>query len=105
MRSSYVYSFGTHGDGRASRWPTLESFLMRPDDLLELVRRQPFGPFRLHITGGKTYDVQHPDQIIVLRSRAVLAVGGENGVGDQLEHVALVDVVRVEELSESTSES
>ncbi len=78
---------------------------MRPDDLLELVRRQPFGPFRIHITGGKTYDVQHPDQIIVLRSRAVLAVGGEDGVGDRLEQIALVHVVQLEELAESTSES
>lgn len=78
---------------------------MRPDDLLELVRRQPFAPFRVHITGGKTYDVRHPDQIIVLRSRAVVAVGGENGVGDRLEHVALVHVVRVEELAESRGES
>jgi len=78
---------------------------MRPDDLLKLVRRQPFAPFRIHITGGKTYDVQHPDQIIVLRSRAVLAVGRENGLGERLEHVALLHVVRVEELAESASES
>ena len=78
---------------------------MRPDDILELVRRQPFAPFRIHITGGKTYDVQHPDQIIVLRSRAVLAVGGDNGVGDRLEHVALVHIVRLEELAGSTSGS
>ena len=78
---------------------------MRPDDLIELVRRQPFGPLRIHITGGNTYDVHYPDQIIVLRSRAVFAVGGENDVGERLEHVALVHVVRVEELTETTSES
>jgi len=78
---------------------------MRPNDLLELVRRQPFAPFRVHITGGKTYEVRHPDQMIVLRSRAALAVGGENGVGDRLEHVALLHFVRVEELAESTGES
>ena len=78
---------------------------MSPDDLLDFVRRQPFAPFRVHITGGKSYDVRHPDQIIVLRSRAVLAVGGENGVGDRLEHVSLVHVVRVEELAESMGES
>jgi len=72
---------------------------MRPDDLLELVRRQPFEPFRIHITGGATYDVRHPDQIIVLRARAVLAVGSANGIPERLEHVALAHVVRVEELS------
>jgi hypothetical protein len=71
---------------------------MRPDDLIELIRRQPFAPFRLHVTGGISYDVHHPDQIIVLRSRAVLGVGGDNGVSDRLEHIALVHVVRMEEL-------
>ena len=77
---------------------------MRPDDLLNLVRRQPFAPFRIHLTDGKNYDVIHPDQIIVLKSRAVLPVGGENGVGDRVEHVALVHVVRLEELTESNAE-
>ena len=71
---------------------------MRADDLIELVRRQPFAPFRIHVTGGVTYDVRHPDQIIVLRSRAVLAAGADNGIPDRLEHVALVHVVRIEEL-------
>lgn len=72
---------------------------MRPDGLVELVRRQPFVPFRLHETGGKTYEVRHPEQIVVLRSRAVVAVGGENGIGEGVEHVALIHVTRIEELS------
>ena len=71
---------------------------MRPDDLIELVRRQPFTPLRMHVTGGATCDVWHPDQIIVLRSRAVLAAGTDDGIPERLEHVALVHVVRVEEL-------
>jgi hypothetical protein len=76
---------------------------MRPDDLLELTRRQPFAPFRIHVTGGVTYDVRHPDQIIVLRSRAVLAAAGDNAIPDRLEHVALVHIVRVEELPTATA--
>jgi hypothetical protein len=71
---------------------------MCPDDLVEQVRRQPFVPFRLHVTGGKTYEVRHPEQIIVLRSRAVVAVGGANGIGEGFEHVALIHVTRIEEL-------
>jgi len=71
---------------------------MRPNDLLELTRRQPFAAFRIHVTDGTTYDVRHSDQIIVLRSRAVLAAGEKEGVPDRLEHVALVHIVRIEEL-------
>jgi hypothetical protein len=71
---------------------------MRPDDLLEPLRRRPFAPFRIHLTAGETYDVRHPDQIIVLRSRAALSAGAENGIPKHVDHVALVHIVRIEEL-------
>ncbi len=72
---------------------------MRPEDLLELIRRQPFLPFRIHATGGQAYDIHHPDQIIVLRSRAVVGAGSDNGFPAHLDHLALVHIVRLEELS------
>lgn len=71
---------------------------MRPEDLREFTRKKPFEPYRIHVTGGQTYDVHHPDQVIVLRSRVVVGVGGENGVPDHVEHAALVHIARVEEL-------
>jgi hypothetical protein len=71
---------------------------MRPEDLLEFLRRRPFEPFRIFATDGRTFDVNHPDQAIVLRSRVVLASGGDSVVPDHLEHLALVHVVRIEEL-------
>lgn len=76
---------------------------MRAEDLLELVRAKPFVPLRIHTTDGQRYEVRHPDQIIVLRSRLVLGVGGENGVAERLEHVALLHVVRIEELPSQAS--
>lgn len=72
---------------------------MRPEDLLQLTRKHPFEPFRLHTTDGKRYDVFHPDQIIVLRSRAVVAAGNDNGVPERVEHLALLHIVRIEELA------
>ena len=71
---------------------------MRPENLLELLRRRPFEPFRIFATDGRTFDVKHPDQMIVLRSRAVLASGGDAHVPDHLKHLALVHVIRIEEL-------
>lgn len=71
---------------------------MRSEDLLELIRRQPFAPFRIVTTDGRTYEILHPDLIIVLRTRFVVGVGGDNGVPEHLEHVALVHVVRIEEM-------
>ncbi len=71
---------------------------MRPEDLREFTRRQPFAPYRIHVTGGKTYDIYHPDQVIVLRSRITIGVGDENGVPEHTEHIALIHIVRIEEL-------
>lgn len=71
---------------------------MRPEDVLEFLRRQPFEPFRIYATDGRTYDVHHPDQAIVLRSRLILPAGGDGVVADHAEHLALVHVVRIEEL-------
>jgi hypothetical protein len=71
---------------------------MRPEDLREFTRKQPFEPFRIHTTDGQAYDIRHPDQIIVLKSRVIIGVGSENGIPDRAEHVALIHVVRVQEL-------
>jgi len=78
---------------------------MRPSDFLELLRTRPFAPFRIHATDGQTYDVRHPDQIIVLRSRLVLGAGGNGGIAEHLEHLSFLHVVRVEELPSEPAES
>jgi hypothetical protein len=43
---------------------------MRPDDILELLRVQPFQPFRLRLTDGMVYEIRHPEMIKVGRSKA-----------------------------------
>lgn len=72
---------------------------MRPEDLREFTRRQPFVPFRIHTTAHQTYDIRHPDQVIVLRSRLVIGMGGNDEIPDRVEHLALVHIVRIEELA------
>ena len=76
---------------------------MRAQDLLELIRSRPFVPLRIHATDGRTYDVRHPDQVIVLRSRLVIGVGAHNGIPERLEHLSLLHVVRVEEVPSDAS--
>lgn len=76
---------------------------MGPNDLLELLRQRPFIPLRLHSTDGRMYDIHHPAQALVLLTRVVLGAGGNNGVPDRTEHLALSHVVRVEELSSTVA--
>ena len=72
---------------------------MRAEDILEFLRRRPFAPIRIHVTDGRTYDVRHPDQIIVLRSRIIIAASGESTIPEHVEHLAPIHVVRVEEFT------
>ncbi len=72
---------------------------MRPEDFHEFTRKRPFAPFRIHVTDGRTYDILHPDQVMPLRSRVVIGVGGERDIPDHTEHISLVHVIRLEEIT------
>ena len=76
---------------------------MRADELLEFVRRQPFTPFRIHMTDGQAYEVNHPERILISRSLAIVAVGGKNGIAERTHHVSLLHIVRVEDLADASS--
>ncbi len=72
---------------------------MRPEELKELIRRQPFVPMRVYTTDGKTYDIRHPDNVIVSRSRVDIGVGDPTtGIAERVDFVSLLHVVRVEDL-------
>lgn len=78
---------------------------MRPNELIELIRERPFSPLRIHVTDGTTYDIRHPDQIIVLRGRVDIGVGSDPDTGAALrtEHISLLHVVRVEKLASAAA--
>lgn len=76
---------------------------MRADELLEFVRRQPFTPFRIHMTDGQAYEVNHPERILVARDLAIVAYGGRNDIPQGTHHVSLLHIVRIEELADASS--
>jgi hypothetical protein len=73
---------------------------MRPEELRELLTTRPFVPLRIHLTDGKSFDIRHPDNVLVLRSRVDIGVPTDSSTGilDRVEHCSLLHVVRVEEL-------
>ncbi len=79
---------------------------MRPEELRELLNAQPFIPLRIYMTDGKTFDINHPDFVLVLRSRIDIGVpqNSENGILDRVEHCSLLHIVRVEELTKVASQ-
>jgi hypothetical protein len=72
---------------------------LRPDDIRGLLRQQPFEPFRLCLVDGSSYEIRHPDQIVV--GRSTLSIAGTvaqlpEPLADRDVLVALLHVSRLE---------
>lgn len=74
---------------------------MNAIEFKELLKRKPFIPLRIHMSSGESYDLFHPDNIIVTHSYAGIGRGAEpNGVVDRVDHCSLLHVVKVEEIAQ-----
>ncbi len=73
---------------------------MTQEELQQAARRQPFEPFRVVLTTGATYDIRHPDLIMVGRRSAVLGISNEPNetVYDRTLKVDLLHIVGIEDL-------
>ncbi|MGA8348724.1 MAG: hypothetical protein WB773_13150 [Isosphaeraceae bacterium] len=73
---------------------------MAPEDLRDLLRKQPFEPFRLVMTDGVGLDIRHPDLLWVGRRIAMVGLTGEPGQTffERAVQVDLLHVIRIETL-------
>ena len=52
-----------------------ESSMMAPQDLDSELKKDPFQPFRIVTTGGKTYDITERDQPLLLVGKRTVIIG------------------------------
>ena len=73
---------------------------MRPEELRAIRDAEPFVPFRIFLTDGKSYDVPHRDFLMIARNLVDIGVPGDPGSGvyDRIVHISPLHVVRVEHL-------
>ena len=72
---------------------------MRPEDILQLLRKRPFEPFRLHLSDGSSFQIDHPELAIVERSKVIVGVPGPQGPDGPVERTvfcSLIHVTRIE---------
>ncbi len=50
---------------------------MTRNDILRRVRQRPFVPFRLFLSDGTSYEVRHPDFIMVGRDSVTVGLPGD----------------------------
>jgi hypothetical protein len=73
---------------------------MRPEAIRELKDAQPFVPFRICLTDGKSYDVPPRDFVMVARTVIDIGITSAPGSGiyDQIVRISPLLIVRVENL-------
>ncbi len=72
---------------------------MHISEVREHLEQRPFVPFRIHVSDGSSFDVPHPD--FVLLTRWAVHVGHDTGHDDLPERVtriAIGHVTRIEEI-------
>ena len=75
-------------------------------DLESLLQTKPFNPVRIYAEDGRTYDLTHPEQVIVMRTYVIIPIS-EDGKSvpvrseqrDRVENLSIMHIVRVEEIS------
>ncbi len=78
---------------------------MGANDLVEILRKKPFEPFRIVTTDGKTYEIHHPDMALVTRGSIHVAVPpplSPNDPAKEVVYLSLFHVMKVEFLNTST---
>jgi hypothetical protein len=75
--------------------------VMPPQELLQAVRRRPFSAFRLHVSDGTTYEIRHPELLMVAVASAVVGLPSANQPPPAVERYEIVNlrhIVRLEPL-------
>ena len=65
---------------------------MNAEAIRDLLKRQPFRPFVIHLSNGETYEVRHPEFAILLKSTIVIGYPDSDRIGiASLLHINNVD--------------
>ena len=75
---------------------------MSSQDVRELVQRRPFQALRFTLTDGRTYEVRHPDLIMVGLTSIIIGIPPANqpdGVYERAVHVSLLHIMQIEPLA------
>ena len=67
---------------------------MNMDTIREWLRRQPFEPFVLKVSNGDSFEVRHPENIALAKTRIIVS----DPETDRVVHVGLIHVNSIEAL-------
>ncbi len=73
---------------------------MRPSDIAAHTRKQPFQPVRVFISDGTSYDVRHPEMMMVGRTEVIIGLEStRDDVFDRFAYCDPVHITRIEPIN------
>lgn len=71
---------------------------MRPQNIIEELKRQPFQPFHIHLFNGRAYEVRHPEFVMV--GKHTLLIGNPTEIQDAIvfDKYEVVDLIHINNL-------
>ena len=71
---------------------------MHISEVKEHLSTRPFVPFRIHLSDGSSYDVPHPEFVLVTKWAVHLALGGEDELPEKVVRCAVGHITRIGEI-------
>jgi hypothetical protein len=80
---------------------------MGPLEIKRIVDERPFRPVRIHLTDGKSYDIRHPEMVLVAKRELIVGLPSSPSatVPDRVASVNILHVVRIEPIEEGGKKS
>lgn len=82
---------------------------MRRDEVIQAIRTSPFRPFRLHVSDGTTFDIRHPEMVMITHTAVVVGIldNGDNGedVYPEIERSTMVDLLHLTQIEDLQRQS
>jgi hypothetical protein len=76
---------------------------MSPDFIRKLLQAKPFEPFRIHLIDGQSYEVRHPEMVLVGYRSITLGIPRRNNdlIYQSVVHISLINIGRIEMTAET----
>jgi hypothetical protein len=75
------------------------------EDLCRALNAQPFQPFRIHMNGGRSFEVRHPEMVLLSRSTVHVGLPPDDEVAEHIEMLHARNITSVEILGEPHEQS
>ena len=73
---------------------------MSPEGIRTLLKTQPFRPFRLVMSSGRSYDVRHPEMALLLKNDLLVGVDiADDGMPAEFDICPLLHVATIAHLA------